>query len=262
MSRTLPRLDSSSPDAKHAQASPFLSAQWRWLAVLNYAIDPQLLEPFVPRGVELDFDVQGKTYVSLVGFLFQETRVLGCSCPGYREFEELNLRFYVVRRTGSEVRRGVVFIKELVPKRLVTWVARACYNENYFTVAMQHDVKPAAPDQRSEAPEVRYAFRHRGEWNMIRVAGHPHPVVPELSSHEAFILEHYWGYCRQRDGGTIEYRVDHPRWTVWPAAEVEIDCHFGPLYGETLAGVLSRQPDSALIADGSAVTVARPVRIA
>ena len=238
----------------------FLSAEWRWLAVLNYEIDPALLAPLVPRGVELDLDAQGKTYVSLVGFVFKDTRVLGWSLPGYRDFEELNLRFYVVRRTGGEVRRGVVFIKELVPRAAITAVARAWYHENYHTVPMRHEIKPADVAARV-APAVKYEFRVRGAWNLIRLAAHPEPKMPDAGSHEAFILEHYWGYCRQRDGGTIEYRVDHPRWTVWPAAEAELDCDFAHLYGEPFTPILSRRADSAFIADGSAVTVARPVRI-
>ncbi len=238
----------------------FLSAEWRWLAVLNYEVDPDVLTALVPRGVELDFDQQGKTYVSLVAFLFKDTRVLGWSLPGYRDFEELNLRFYVRRRVAGEVRRGVVFVKELVPRAAITAVARTWYNENYYTVPMRHEVTPANA-ARGMAPAAKYEFRLLRSWNTIRVACHPKPSLPILDSHEAFILEHYWGYTRQRDGGTIEYRVDHPRWTVWPGAEVELDCDFGQLYGLPFGPILSRQPDSAFIADGSAVTVEKPVRI-
>jgi uncharacterized protein YqjF (DUF2071 family) len=252
------------PKAAPATTTPpgrvFLSAQWRWLAVLNYEIDPALLKPLVPRGTELDFDRQGKTYVSLVGFLFKDTRVLGWSLPGYRDFEELNLRYYVVRRDTAQPRRGVVFIKELVPRAAVSAVARAWYNENYATVPMRHEVTPGDAVLRV-APAAKYEFRLHGEWNSIRVACHPEPSLPVLDSHEAFILEHYWGYCHQRDGGTIEYRVDHPRWTVWPGLEAELDCDFARVYGEPFAAVLSRKPDSIFIADGSAVTVAKPVRI-
>ncbi len=238
----------------------FLSAQWKWLAVLNYEIDPSLLAPYVPRGVELDFDTKGKTYVSLVGFLFQDTRVLGWSLPGYRDFEELNLRFYVVRRGAGEPRRGVVFIKELVPRVAISTIARAWYNENYHTVPMRHAVTPADIGAKV-APSAQYDFLLRGAWNKIRVTTHPEPKLIELGSHEAFILEHYWGYCRQRNGGTIEYRVNHPSWTVWPGAEAELDCDFAHLYGEPFTPVLSRRADSVFITDGSAVTVDKPVRI-
>jgi uncharacterized protein YqjF (DUF2071 family) len=252
------KTSSNAPAAANRRV--FLSAEWRWLAVLNYAIDTSLLQPLVPRGVELDFDAQGRTYVSLVGFLFQNTRVLGWSIPGHRNFEELNLRFYVRRREGEETRRGVVFIKELVPRAAITTVARAWYNENYHTVPMRHEVTPGDAVLR-QPPTAKYEFRYGGEWNSIRVACHPQPSLPVIDSHESFILEHYWGYCRQRDGSTIEYRVEHPPWTVWPAAEAEQDCDFGRLCGEPFGAVLSRKPDTAFIAEGSAVTVAQPRHI-
>jgi hypothetical protein len=154
----------------------------------------------------------------------------------------------------------VVFIKELVPRAAVSAVARAWYNENYATVPMRHEITPGDAVLRT-APEAKYEFRYAGEWNSIRIACHPEPSLPVLGSHESFILDHFWGYCRQRDGGTIEYRVDHPAWTVWPAAEAEQDCDFGRVYGEPFAAALSRKPDTAFIADGSAVTVAQPRRL-
>src|SRR5687767_14420287 len=109
---------------------PFLSAEWRYLAMANFRIEPAVLEPFVPRGTRLDM-FHGEAYVSLVGFLFRDTRVLGFSFPRHRDFEELNLRFYVVRDVEGESRRGVVFIKELAPRWAVCTIARALYNENY-----------------------------------------------------------------------------------------------------------------------------------
>ena len=240
-----------------AQRKRFLTAQWKWLAVLNYEIDSAMLGPLVPRGTELDFDSGLKTYVSLVAFMFEDTRLMGWQIPGHVQFEELNLRFYVKRRMPDEERRGVVFIKELVPRRAIATVARWCYNENYVAVPMRHAITPGDVD-RGIAPVVKYEYRYRNEWNSIHVTCHAEPKTPDLSSHEAFILEHYWGYCRQPSGGTLEYRVDHPRWTVWPAAEVDIDCDFAAMYGQQFAAVLARKPDTAFVADGSPVSVARP----
>jgi uncharacterized protein YqjF (DUF2071 family) len=252
-----PLVSTSMTPAPSPATRNFLTAHWKWLAVFNYEIDPAILAPLTPRGTELDFDAQLKTYVSIVGFLFRDTRLLGWSIPGHVHFEELNLRFYVQRRMEGEIRRGVVFVKELVPRRAIATVARWCYNENYVVVPMRHTLTPGEAEQ-GVAPQVKYEYRYRGEWNSLRVACHAEPNVPALDSHEAFILEHYWGYCRQRNGGTLEYRVDHPRWTVWPAAEVEIDCDFAAIYGPEFATVLSRKPESAFVADGSAVSVARP----
>src|SRR6476620_1797845 len=115
----------------------FLTAEWRALAMLNYHVDPGVLHPLVPRGTELD-TFAGQTFVSLVGFLFANTRVLGMPIPAHRTFEEVNLRFYVRRRVGSETRRAVTFIKELVPRPLIAKLARLAYNEPYRSAPMRH----------------------------------------------------------------------------------------------------------------------------
>src|SRR4026208_556537 len=96
-------------------ASPFLTAEWRRLAMLSFEIDPRVLSPLVPAGTELD-EWQGRTFASLVGFLFLDTRVFGLAVPFHRNFEEVNLRFYVRRMASDGLRRGVVFVKEIVPR--------------------------------------------------------------------------------------------------------------------------------------------------
>ncbi|HEX7980960.1 MAG TPA: DUF2071 domain-containing protein, partial [Gemmatimonadaceae bacterium] len=112
-----------------ATRSAFLTAEWRWLVMLNYEVPPEVLAPYVPRGTSLDL-WQGHALVSVVGFRFIETRVIGVPIPFHRHFDEVNLRFYVRRELpGGEARRGVVFIRELVPKPMIAWVARALYNE-------------------------------------------------------------------------------------------------------------------------------------
>ena len=237
---------------------PFLTAKWRYLAMLNYRVDPAVLAFLVPRLTELDSH-DGVTYISLVGFLFSDTRVLGLRIPGHVEFEELNLRFYVRRTLGSEVRRGVVFIKELVPRPAIALVARLVYNEPYVARRMGHHVVRSA----TEPPYASYSWTQRnGQWGHLAITatGTAEPVVP--GSAEEFITEHYWGYTRQRDGGTVEYRVEHPPWRVWQSERARITGDVEELYGPTFADILSRAPDSAFLADGSAVTVYRPTRIA
>jgi uncharacterized protein len=236
----------------------FLTAQWRYLAMLNYEVDRRILEPLLPAYTELDA-WHGRTYVSLVGFLFQGARVLGMPVPMCRNFEEVNLRFYVRRKVDSAWRRGVVFVKELVPRAAIAWVARAFYNENYVAVPMGHCIDRSQPaDQPSR---VTYSWRfarcdHRIE---LFVAGSDRPVA--LESEEEFITEHYWGYCRQRDGGTVEYEVEHPRWRVWSAREVRYQGDAAALYGPEFAERLAAPPRSAFLARGSRVAVHRGVRL-
>ena len=223
--------------------------------MLNYELSPHLLEPLVPAGVEID-RWQGRLYASVVGFLFRGTRVLGLSIPGHRTFQEVNLRFYVRRHVGDELRRGVVFIRELVPRRAIAATARLLYNEPYRAVPMRHRIATTGEETTRE-----YAWRVGSDWTRLaaRTEGDPRPI--RLDSEEEFITEHYWGYTRQRDGGTIEYRVEHPRWNVWNASDAQLVGDLATVYGDAFARALAGPPRSAFVADGSPVTVFAPARI-
>jgi uncharacterized protein YqjF (DUF2071 family) len=249
--------------------SVFLSARWEHLVLLNYVVPRELLEPLVPAGTELD-DWQGRDYVSLVAFRFVDTRVRGWAIPGHRDFEEVNLRFYVRRRAdggGRDARtiaaardetRGVVFIRELVPRRAIAGVARSRYNEPYLAVPMSHRVDVDA----GRGGALRYDWAFGGVRFCVeaRVSGPAQPL--RSGSEDEFILEHYRGYTRQRDGGTIEYVVEHPRWHVWTPDEVRFSGDAAALYGPRFAAILAGPPASSVVALGSPVTVHRGVRIA
>jgi uncharacterized protein YqjF (DUF2071 family) len=238
--------------------SPFLTAEWRSLAMLNYEIDPSVLQPFVPMGTELD-QWEGKTFVSMVGFMFLNTRISGFTVPFHSNFEEVNLRFYVRRFTNEGWRRGVIFIKELVPRRAIAWTARVFYNENYIAVPMSHDLQIDATGAVRRA-SYHWVFNGRKNRLEIRIKGEGAIVLP--GTREEFITEHYWGYACQRDGGTVEYQVEHPRWRVWPAQEATLDCQVESLYGKTFSAFLQQAPSSAFLADGSPVTVFKGTRLA
>ena len=234
----------------------FLTAEWRHLAMLNFRVAPAMLVSRVPDGTELDA-WNGETYVSVVGFLFRNTRVLGLPIPWHRDFEELNLRFYVRRTEGGEVRRAVTFIRELVPRRAIATVARLAYNEPYTALPMRHAIGPSGAADDTPA-FVEYRWRQRSGWSRLRVEPVGPPAPPRAGSVEEFITEHYWGYTRQRDGGTIEYRVEHPRWRVWQVARASLDGPLEELYGDELGRVLRSAPASAFLADGSRVRVYAP----
>ncbi|MFO0871557.1 MAG: DUF2071 domain-containing protein [Pirellulales bacterium] len=251
-------------------AGRFLTAQWRWLAMANYEVPPALLAPYVPRGVELD-DWRGKYYLSVVGFLFVQTRVGGIPVPGHRHFEELNLRFYVRRDVGNERRRGVVFIKELVPRRAIAWVARWIYNEPYTALPMRHELR-GLPDPRTtpagaplnsppQSRSVAYEWQLAGRWQALRLTAGTDlaPLVP--GSEAEFITEHYWGYCRQRDGGTVEYQVEHVPWRVAHASSACLEADVASLYGPSFVEYLGGEPASAMLAEGSPIAVRRPRRL-
>jgi uncharacterized protein YqjF (DUF2071 family) len=238
-------------------ANRFLSAEWRNLLMLNFEIHPNILRTYLPRGCELDA-WQGRHFVSVVGFRFLNTRLFGMPIPFHRDFDEINLRFYVRRMCDKQWRRGVVFIKEIVPRWMVSCVARAVYNERYVTHRMRSDVVLPGADSDGS---VRYEWKQQGRWNRIAAvtAGAPTLVGPEAEAN--FITEHYWGYTVQRDGGTAEYEVEHPPWRVWQASKPEFVCDVQSTYGPEFHEVLAAKPSSVFVAEGSAVIVRKGRRI-
>jgi uncharacterized protein YqjF (DUF2071 family) len=230
-------------------ASPFLTATWRHLVLLNWRVNEDLLVPHLPSGVELD-RWDGDCWASLVGFQFLHMSVKGVPAFGYRDFPEINLRFYVKRQVNGETRRGVVFIREITPHLMVGWVARALYNEPYTTMPMRQSV---------DESHARYQLQIDGQWQGlgVRTAG----AWRGQDEAELFITEHYWGYNTQRNGDAMEYQVEHP---TWRARSIELDCldlDIEKLYGEQWAQALGTKPDSMVFAEGSGVTVQAGVRI-
>ena len=237
----------------------FLKAEWRYIAILNYEVERTILAALVPRGTELD-EWRGHTYLSVVGFLFLGTRVLGLPIPFHRDFEEVNLRFYVRRKTDEGWRRAVVFVQEMVPRAAIAIVARALYNENYLAVPMGHDIKSVSDDPK-RVDSVSYTWACAGRQNRLTlsVACEFGPLVS--GSHDEFIAEHYWGYSVQRDGSTCEYHVKHPAWRVASATHAELDCDVRRVYGDAFGQFLGTRPVSAFLAEGSEVAVSHGVRL-
>jgi uncharacterized protein len=228
----------------------FLSAEWRDLVMLNYEVDARLLDAHVPAGTVVD-SFEGRTYVSLVGFRFCHTKILGyLPIPFHTDFDEVNLRFYVRRKEDSEDRRGVVFIAEIVPKRAVTQIARFAYGENYVRLPMKHRIDMIGPAKTAE-----YEWRLSGSWSRLHARASGDPAPAEEGSLEQFTTEHYWGYSTSRSGRTLEYRVAHVPWNVWKTDAAGFEGDATALYGLELGKELERRPDSAFIADGSAVEV-------
>ncbi len=222
----------------------------------QYRVEPSTLAPFVPEGTELDL-FHDCCYVSLVGFLFDRVRVKGLPIPFHRRFEEVNLRFYVKRTLpDGAVRRGVVFVKEFVPRSAIALVARRLYEEPYEVLPTSHSIKRVG-----NSLDVRYSWLFRRKWQTLSVEASQvaHPI--ETGSEEEFLTEHYWGYTRRTRGGTSEYEVRHPRWEVYPITRPRIYVDFGGLYGSAFASLNRQTPASVLLAEGSPVSVAPGVRL-
>ena len=232
----------------------FLTAEWKNLVMMNYMVDPGLLRKLLPAGTELDL-FQEQAYVSLIGFEFNQTRVHGVAIPFHSNFEEVNLRFYVKRFT----RRGVVFIREFVPKRAIAAAARFLYGEKYLRVPMAHSIRI---DPGRDSAEVEYSWGSGASRCFLRIETQEPSFLPVEGSLSQFITEHYWGYTPRSSGGCREYEVQHPQWLAREAKRAEFSGDATRFYGDEFGKVLERPPDSALLAEGSAVTVFRGSRIA
>jgi uncharacterized protein len=223
----------------------FLTARWSNVFLATYAVPHDLLRPRLPPGLELDLRDDG-AFVSLVAFDFLDTRVLGVPWPGYRDFPELNLRFYV--RRGNE--RGVVFVREFVPKRLIVWVARGIYNEPYRSAPMT-----SFTCENDLSITIEHHLTLAGRTNVLRVAGAKPAYRPDVSSLEHFFKEHQWGFNMDRHGRTVRYRVEHPIWDVFPVRDCTINLDWETVYGPEWRLLQDVAPISTILAVGSAVAV-------
>ncbi|WP_018341924.1 YqjF family protein [Cytophaga aurantiaca] len=229
--------------------TPFLTAQWKKLILANYAIDPEVLKPYVPAGTELDL-WNDTCYVSVVGFLFDEVKVKGFSIFGHKSFPEVNLRFYVRRFEDGEWKRGVVFIKEIVPKRMITIVANTIYGEKYQTLPMRHQWDILDNEQR-----IEYEWKVNNKWNYLRVKTGLEPVDIKEGSEAEFITEHYWGYTKRSETKTSVYEVVHPRWKVYRMHNLNFSFSTKELFGEAFVPYLETKPTSIFLAEGSEIAV-------
>lgn len=225
----------------------FLKAEWRKLAIINYEIKSEILEKYLPKGTELDF-YHGKCYVSLVGFMFLNTKLLGLPIPFHRNFEEVNLRFYVKKKEGNEWKRGVVFIKEIVPKYALSMVANLVYKENYKTMKMKNQMHYSEDDL-----IVKYSWKDK-DWYSMEITAESKSRTMEDKSEFEFITEHYWGFTK-RENKTSEYEVCHPKWEWYKIKDHQLKIDFSHIYGKDFDCLNHQTPLFVMLAEGSEIEV-------
>ncbi|WP_310554869.1 DUF2071 domain-containing protein [Flavobacterium sp.] len=227
----------------------FLTAEWNDLVLINYEINPQILEKHIPKGTELDL-WNGKCYISLIGFMFENVKILGLKIPFHINFEEVNLRFYVKRFEDGQWKRGVVFIKEIVPKNAITIVANTLYKEQYQTLKMRH-----SRTENETSKSFQYEWKKDGNWNSITMTTTKNAIPIEENSEAEFITEHYFGYTKYNESTTIEYEVTHPRWQQLQVLDYKIDVDFESIYGKDFTFLQDLKPTSTFLALGSKITI-------
>jgi uncharacterized protein YqjF (DUF2071 family) len=227
----------------------FMTARWENLIMANYVIDAAKLQQYLPKGVEIDL-YEGKAYVSLVGFLFRNSRIFGIPIPLLGTFEEVNLRFYVKRREGDGFKRGVVFINETVPYKPVAWLANKLYKEHYISIPTKHRTAV-----KNAGKEIEFQWKISSHWNKIGVEADVLSEEMERGSFQEFIFEHYFGYTRLNENTSQEYRIRHPRWKVNRVTKYDINCNFSEMYGPAFAELTHQKPEAVFLAEGSNVSI-------
>ena len=227
----------------------FIKAQWRKLAIANFEIDKKILQEHIPYGTELDL-WKNKCYLSLVGFMFVNTKVLGVKVPYHSNFEEVNLRFYVKRFDKGEWKRGVVFIKEIVPRIAISCVANVLYNENYQALKMCHRW-----EELEKGRLVEYQWKKNGQWQTFKVISEKESSEINANSETEFITEHYWGYSKRNNGSSNEYEVTHPKWRHYEVLDYSLEIDFKKTYGAVFEFLNSKEPSSVMLAEGSEISV-------
>jgi len=233
----------------------FLKARWENLVMINYEVDPTILLPHLPPATVLDV-FEDKTLVSVVGFMFNNTKIFGLNWPFHTNFEEVNLRFYVKHFDGSTWKRGAVFISEIVPKHIITFIANTLYHEHYTTKSMLH-----LTVVKQNEITFTYKWKHRKKWNSMDVTADASLTDIKHGSEEEFIFEHYWGYNKYNSHTSIEYAVEHPMWQVHKVKTWNLECDIASLYGQAFLPWLSTKPSSVFLAKGSEVVIRKPVFI-
>ncbi len=226
----------------------FLKANWENLVMANYEVDPSILKPYLPKGVELDY-YKYKTYVSLVGFMFKKTSLFGIPIPFFGSFEEINLRFYVKKVEGKKIKKGVVFINETVPYKIVAIIANKLFKEHYISIPTRNHITVGVNKS------IQYDWKINGNWNSIVVSSDTNKYKIEPTTIEEFIFERYFGFTKLNNNLTQEYRINHPKWTTHQITDSAINCNFEKMYGKAFANLNTMKPDSVILAEGSSVTI-------
>jgi uncharacterized protein YqjF (DUF2071 family) len=236
-----------------------MQAEWRQLVMLSYAVDPALLLRWIPKPLELNF-WKGKAFITLVGLMNRNVRVIGIPVPFHRSFEQVNLRFYVRRKIDEGFRHGVMFIKQVVSREVIAAAARQIYREHVISLPMKHDFQ-LNPRRQQDRFSVQYSWKFKQEWLEIAVQTKGEAFEPKKNSLERFIVERFWGYSGLASQQVLEYHVEHPPWIVRKVEDVQLNGDLGGFYGKTIGKVLKSAPDSAFVATGSRAFLYTPVKI-
>lgn len=225
---------------------PAIHAKWKKLLFSNYEVDPALLKQHIPFQTELAL-WNDRCYVSLVGFLFLDTKLGPVPIPLHTNFPEINLRFYVRRKFQNEWRYGVVFLKEIVGLPMVAFVANTFFNEHYEVLRLKDNIR-----QSETGISVEYRWKKK-EWHAFSINCYPGLIPIAENSPEHFFTAQHWGYTKIKDDRTREYSVAHPKWQMYRTSNYSIEIGFEEVFGNQFSFLKNTAPASVFLAEGSEI---------
>lgn len=243
--------------SKSRPAKPLMKAKFTELVALNFQIDPEILKPRLPKGLELNF-YRDETYVSLVAMMLRNVKFYGFPIPVAHAIGEFNLRFYVRRKVSdTETRHGSCFIKDYVSSRTGAWGLSKVFQAEFCRIKMNCAQQGFSNDD-DAAPKVDYRWEvSKDHWNRIRVSARERVKRTGPETKVGFVLNHSNIYSR-RNRETLEYPVVRPRWQIWNAGHANFTCDVKKLFGPEFVKPLARRPASVFVANGSDVIIYRP----
>ncbi len=245
----------SSPGQFVTKTKPLLKAQFTDLVAINFPVEERILQPFVPKGLELDY-YNGETYVSLIAMMLKRIKIWGLPFSLVPASPELSLRFYVRRDVRGQLEKGACLIKDYVAGSTAAWFLESQFKTEFARMKIKCRSSGFSADT---TPEVEYRWQVDDNWNNLRVRARSR-IDSAADNKVGFILEHnhYFGTYA---GATVAYRVERPQWEVWDAAQANFTCDVSQLFGKKFVKSLSKRPASVFVTGGSLVTVHKPVVI-
>ena len=126
------------------------------------------------------------------------------------------------RLNGTELKRGVVFISEVVPHKIVSFLANKLYKEHYSTAKMASSILVE-----NEIKQIKYTWQSQSQMYSIDTSFFDKQDDIEPNSLEEFIYEHYYGFTKVSARETWEYKVNHPRWQTGNSRRNYLHTAFG-----------------------------------
>lgn len=187
---------------------PVLTQSWSRLTYLHWPYDPEVVRPFLPRGIEPDV-VAGSTWVGLIPFAMRRLGFLGVRLPYVSNFLETNVRLYGI---DGEGRRSVVFLSLDADRLLPVLAARVGYRLPYVWSSMT---------MHRTGDEFTYATRRRfsGVRSVIRVRVGDAVVADPLDE----FLTARWGLNFAWYGRTAYAPISHAPWPLHRAELLELE---------------------------------------